>query len=80
MPSKTCTGATRVYSKTSGTPSSVKLQMNTIAAPANTPGMASGRVIRHSRRHGGQPRFWAACSIAGSRLDNAAAMFMYRIG
>jgi hypothetical protein len=50
--------------------------MKTIEAPAKTPGIASGRVIRKNRFHGGQPRFSAACSIAGSRFANAAAMFM----
>ena len=39
-------------------------------------GIASGSVIRNKRRIGEQPRFSAACSIAGSRLASEAATFM----
>ena len=64
----------------SGVPSSVKLQMNTIVPPANRPGMISGSVMRKNRFSGGQPRFAAASSIAGSMFASAAATLRYRIG
>ena len=52
-----------------------------VPEPLNAAGLyaidiASGKVIRHKRRAGGQPRFSAACSIAGSRFDSAAVTFM----
>ena len=79
-PSKICTLVTRRYSNMSGVPSSVKLQMNTITAPAKAPGRTSGSVTRRKRVQAPAPRFLAASSSAGSRLDSAAARFRYTMG
>jgi hypothetical protein len=79
-PLKICTEVTRLKSNMSGTPSSVKAQMNTMMPPAKKPGMMSGRVIFQNFRIPVQPRFSAASSMAGSTLASAATRLRYRIG
>ena len=64
----------------SGVPNSVKLQMKTMVPPANSPGMISGSVMRRKRAKPVEPRFCAACSMAGSMFASAAEALRYITG
>ena len=79
-PSKICTLVTLRNSNINGVPSSVKLQMNTITAPANAPGVTNGTMMRRNRVHAPAPRLHATSSRAGSKLARAAVKFKYTIG